>query len=997
MTPPASSAKPAVLLVSPGILRWSDQDFGLPHLVSIGGYLERELGVRVELLDLGYEGGDHRALAETIASLGPFVLIGLSAYSSFDYPRVMSVARFLKALHPDVPLVGGGYHASALPGDVVFEGSPFDAVVVGEGERPLADIVRTLLGGERLDKTIYGPDLVQELDTLPPYRWDLLRRYWPRAHDIGRKFQIYLSRGCPYHCTFCMERSKSGYKWRAYSADRALDELKRLATFTDLGRWVVNVADPLFGFNRRWRREVLEGIAREGLLPRQYWTLTRSDDLDDTDVALLAAARFSIGIGLESGSPELLRVMQKGNEPGAYLSALLRLADLSRKHGLSWAANVIIGHPGETPATMRETHAYLERLYLSAPETCGWLSVDPFRLYPGADVFERIGTYEARFGAKFHHPRWWTHWYDGPFHAQHIDPSRELDYEGRVRFMYDTYAPLVTEVQARFRGQGRSIDRVFARSLEEQREQFSPAMRDRLLATAKRARTEAVRRESAGTSEPPEPLAHRPIGLQLRDPWVRRREEAVRRLLETGVLRSERVVEALLEVAPERFLPAEEAEAMLLDRARPPAREGEAPWAVPIRILVTGLEALGLGAGDRAADLAARGGYVAALLAELVGAAGEVVAVAPGVSTRALAASLADRANVRVKGRAPAAPWRLDGLFEGTSEGTREGTCDGVWLGAALPRAPRAFRDLLVEGGVAITALGPRFRAQDLVRLTRHGDTLEEHRLGRVDLPVLGGFGGWIPAPPQDADLPALSVEAWRGPAAAFAVFARLDLGRDAASCFDPALPAPPWAPELAAAWHAAPGRLALVGEALRHVEPAELARVLRHGPPAPLRDDLGRALAVAFADALDTLDVPVVADVPAPAPTLAADLTHLRGLLWEAQPGPPPPLVVLDCRALGPRGRACTWEGRRRIAVSLGEPAEHVVMQVLHEDIHALTDPHVWAGRDATARDTRLDTPGFTLHQELEQVALAATDAFLRAKAPGWMPAFERWSARLA
>ena len=142
----------------------------------------------------------------------------------------------------------------------------------------------------------------------------------------------------------------------------------------------VNVADPLFGFQRRWRREVLQGIIDRQLTPRQFWTLTRSDDLDDEDVSLLARARFSIGIGLESGSPRMLRIMQKGNHPDAYLGALLRLADLSRKHGLNWAANLIIGHPGETMESMRETRQYVERLYLSAAETCGWVSVDPFRL-----------------------------------------------------------------------------------------------------------------------------------------------------------------------------------------------------------------------------------------------------------------------------------------------------------------------------------------------------------------------------------------------------------------------------------------------------------------------------------------------------------------------------------------------------------------------------------------------------------------------------------------
>ena len=51
-----SVKEPCVLLISPGIIRWTDMDFGLPHLVSMGGYLRQQTGVRVELLDLNYEG-----------------------------------------------------------------------------------------------------------------------------------------------------------------------------------------------------------------------------------------------------------------------------------------------------------------------------------------------------------------------------------------------------------------------------------------------------------------------------------------------------------------------------------------------------------------------------------------------------------------------------------------------------------------------------------------------------------------------------------------------------------------------------------------------------------------------------------------------------------------------------------------------------------------------------------------------------------------------------
>ena len=757
-----------VLLISPGIIRWTDLDFGLPHLVALGGWLRERLGVRVEILDLNYEGGDHAQLARTIDAMGPLLVVGIAAYTSFDLLRVHALATFLKERYPDITLVAGGYHASALPYDLVFQGSPFDAVVVGEGELPFEQIVAARLGGNALEKTVWGPDRIEDLDTLPPYAWDLLDRYWGRCNELGRKLQIYLSRGCPYHCTFCMERSKSGYSWRSFSPERALSELDRLAARTDLSEWVVNVADPLFGFHRRWRREVLEGILRRGIRPRQFWTLTRTDDLDEDDVRLLAEARFSIGIGMESGSPTMLKLMQKGNEPHRYLDNLRRLATLSRVHGLSWAANVIVGHPGETHETMRETHAFVKELFLSARETCGWVSIDPFRIYPGAAVHDQMAQWSANTGAVFHHPKWWWSWYDGPFRAQHIEPSHTLSYEDRVRFMIDSYGPVVAEVQARFRGQGRSVDRVFARSLAEQRNLLSPAQRDALIAQGRKAKRELARdggppapaapvtplvraREvrpglrapaaPAIPGPPPEVLRLRvPIGMHIKDPALRRREEAVRRLLDAGVLRTATIIEALLQVGPERFMSDAEAEALLYDRKPHVDHEGQLPVGLGLRYLALGLEALSPGPGDVAIDATARSGWVTAVLAELVGPEGQAIAHHPGADPHALRAALADWPQATVIAR----PQRHLLRFEQPA--------DVIWIGAALPRVPRSVaRALRAPDGRAVAPIGPRFRPQDLTVISPGEPIPAERSLGRVIAPVFAGEGGWLPSPAAPA------------------------------------------------------------------------------------------------------------------------------------------------------------------------------------------------------------------------------------------------------
>ena len=971
--------EPALLLISPGIIKWTDTDFGLPHLVALGGWVKAKLGLRVEILDIGYEACDHRELARRLDDLGPFHAIGVSCYSSFDYRRVVALAGFLRERFPGVPLLAGGYHASAVPHDLLPPHAPFDAVVVGEGELPLQRLLEGILGGEPPAGEILGPEPVPYMDALPPYAWELLDRYWPRATSLGRKLQIHLSRGCPYRCAFCMERAKGEASWRAFSPGRALDELERLAARVDLAPWMVNVADPLFGFQRAWRREVVEGILARGIQPRQFWTLTRADDLEAVDVELLARARFSIGVGLESGSPRMLRIIGKSRQPERYLDAMLRLASLAREHSLSWAANVIVGHPGETPESMQATARFVERLYLEASETCGWLSVDPFRLYPGSGVHTEMAHYEREHGTVFHQPRWWQGWYDHAFRAEWVDPGRSLDFAGRVASMQALYGPLLERVQGRFRGQGREVDRVFERSMAEQRRFMDPAMGQAL-----------IRRTARGPREqhPEAQALPLPIGLQVRDPWVRKREEAVRRMLDQGVLRSPALVERLLELGPERFMGSEQAQAVLGDHTPPALAEALPAPAPGFRAVARGLEALQLGHGERVADLAAGSGWVAALMAGLVGPEGRVLVVPRGASPEGLTSALAEWPQVQV---VPLPPGRL--LPE-------PGPWDALWLGAALPRLPVPASEGLQEpGGRALCFLGPRFRSQDQVLLQREGERVHERVLARTRVPPLGGPWGWVPWPVAlNAEAPAgIALERREAAALVFRVLSRLDLGADAANLYDPSQPERPWAAPLLQAWRAAPRRLYAQVLALRFHEPTELIQRLRWRPPAPLRGEEDQALALALAEAMEAVAAEPRQDrgvwSAAPHRPLVEALTELRIALYAGQERDPPPLRVLDCPALGKAGRATSYDGERLVAVSLEQPFEQVLMQVLHEEVHPVTDPLVLADwEDQAPRDTRAGSAGHALHQRLEQVAIGATQALLQARAPRWLPAFEGW-----
>lgn len=239
-------------------------------------------------------------------------------------------------------------------------------------------------------------------------------------------------------------------------------------------------------------------------------------------------------------------------------------------------------------------------------------------------------------------------------------------------------------------------------------------------------------------------------------------------------------------------------------------------------------------------------------------------------------------------------------------------------------------------------------------------------------------------------------------PALVFHVLAHLDLGRDAASIFDETLPERAWVAELREAYGKAPGRLQVHAVGLRHREGLE---GLRGEPPAGLRDAAGRRLIERLLEAMEREREGFVAGWIASgseaearmrevADRIGAPLDVLRRALWE-QLGEPPPLTVLDCPALGLAGRGTGDRSGRVVAVSLAAPIDHLLCQILHEEIHPVTDPVVREAMPAASQDTRTGTPGRALHAALEHAAIEVGEALILARAPEHFAAYARWRDR--
>lgn len=600
--------EPRALLIWPGGLFGGGANFGVPQLLAMASAMKAATSIRVDVVDLDIEVALGPVNLADIVARGPYDLIGVACYSSYDYLKVCELGRMLRRLAPEAWLVTGGYHASARPSD--FEGTVFDYVVVGDGEGPMTRLAQALMSGKRPLLQVLGPEAVADPGKMPPVDWSLLDRYRPVARKVASQAEIYLSRGCPYDCAFCMERAKRDTSWRALDPLQAVEEMHRLDAFLDLTNWTLFIADALFGMKVSWRRTFLEALAKRPVRARKVWLLVRIDLLEREDIALMQRANVAPGFGLESGDPDQVRRIRKVGRLSDYLDQMMRVAEWARELDVAWGANVIVGHPGETEQSIRTSVKYLERLYLGPNGTTGFLSVDPFRLYPGSPIDEERAEWEKTTGFR---PKRYPWWHDGDqdFLSEWVDPSATLDFRRCHELRHELFRPLLEAIPGSFRYGGPAPD-YFKRAIDEQIGFISVENEARQLGLD--------RLWSTLLEEGSMPDAAR---------WAR-----ISRAARAQVLSEQDTLDGvLLDVPREDFVPLDSQAEAHRDRALPLDESGKTTISAMHAYAMT-FRALDLKAGDSLVDLGGGTGYGAAV-ANRLGARVRTIEIDPVLSATA--------------------------------------------------------------------------------------------------------------------------------------------------------------------------------------------------------------------------------------------------------------------------------------------------------------------------------------------------------------------------
>ena len=311
--------------------------------------------------------------SQSWANIVPFAdVYGFSTYTP-TYHRSREVLGVVKAINPSATLVAGGPHASALPQIVAQD---FDFVIVGEGENALLQLLCDLERGET-PQTILSESRVRNLDTLPFPDYALVDvRSYHRVVDGRPSLSILSSRGCPYHCVFCNSIIMGGrHHVRFRSALNVVTEIRQLEA-----KWGITsfrFQDDIFTLNLPRLREMTALLREEQITYRCFGRVDQCAR-QVTDLLYEGGCRH-IAFGIESGSRAILERMCKGQTVGDIRRGIAN----SKASGLMVRVYLIVGFPGETWDTIRET---VELMLECAPHE---FSVYPLIPYPGTLLYQQ--------------------------------------------------------------------------------------------------------------------------------------------------------------------------------------------------------------------------------------------------------------------------------------------------------------------------------------------------------------------------------------------------------------------------------------------------------------------------------------------------------------------------------------------------------------------------------------------------------------------------------
>jgi len=323
---------------------------------------------------------------------------------SVTTPNVSDVKYFseeIKRMNPKITTIIGGPHCAGEPVATLQMCPGIDMLVRGEGEMAMLDIVNCLpldsignLTYRKSDGDIASNDdrpLIELLDSLPFPDRDLLdMSYYTRpSRFISRNLSlrtthVFTARGCPYNCHYCAGPLIGKRRVRYHSVQRVVSEIEEL-----IGKYSIEAvyfAEDMFLSNKKRSEEMMAFFMEHGIHKRIVWMAQISASVATPELLSMMkkAGCVHVEYGFESGSQRVLDLMNKKST----VERNKEVAQFTRKSGLRFQGNFIVGYPGETEEDFKKTISFIRE---TRPNNA---SLNIFSPLPGTEIYKILKSEE---------------------------------------------------------------------------------------------------------------------------------------------------------------------------------------------------------------------------------------------------------------------------------------------------------------------------------------------------------------------------------------------------------------------------------------------------------------------------------------------------------------------------------------------------------------------------------------------------------------------------
>jgi len=379
---------------------WREFSFSIPSsLLALSGPLI-QAGYDVKIIDARIE---NHWKEKVLKELEDSICLGVSVIVGYSLKDAFEISKCAKANFPDVPIVWGGWHAMALP-EQTLESNFIDIIVMGQGEITFLELCDCIYQGKKWDKmpglAYKKNDVVKtnhrrsvvDVNQFPRFPYEILQmeRYLDIRYELidpsEERYRtiLYISSiGCPFHCTFCAHQLKTGPMWNALKAERVVEDIAFLATAYGINAVVFYEGE--FFISERRVRTIFKRLNEKGIYFK-WWANGRADTLlkyDDSTFELLKESGCAfLNVGVETGSPNMMKLIEKGVSNQQIIDCARKL----KKHDIIPSYTYIFGLPNETIEDVRASVSLAEKLL--DIDSRAMLDKNYFVPYAGTKLFD---------------------------------------------------------------------------------------------------------------------------------------------------------------------------------------------------------------------------------------------------------------------------------------------------------------------------------------------------------------------------------------------------------------------------------------------------------------------------------------------------------------------------------------------------------------------------------------------------------------------------------